>query len=148
MRAVVDTNVAVSGLLWGGPPNQILKWARDGVLEIVACEETSAEVKRVVQYKRFSQRLSDLDTSPNEVIAYFMNLVTFVPTPQSIPRVIHKDLFDNIFLALASENKAHLIISGDKHLLDMKEYNDIQVVTPSEASRLIEVLLRRRRRTT
>ncbi len=148
MRAVVDTNVAVSGLLWGGPPNQILKWARDGVLEIVACEETSAEVKRVVQYKRFSQRLSDLDTSPNEVIAYFMNLVTFVPTPEFIPRAIHKDLFDNIFLALASENKAHLIISGDKHLIDMKEYNDIQVVTPSEASRLIEVLLRRRRRTT
>ncbi len=148
MRAVVDSNVAVSGLLWGGPPNQILKWARDGVLEIVACEETSAEVKRVVQYKRFSQRLSDLDTSPNEVIAYFMNLVTFVPTPEFIPRAIHKDLFDNIFLALASENNAHLIISGDKHLLDMKEYNDIQVVTPSETSRLIEVLLRRRRKTT
>ena len=147
MRAVVDTNVVVSGLLWGGPPNQILKWARDGILEIIACEETSAEVKRVIQYKRFSQRLSDLDTSPNEVIAYFMNLVTFVPTPQFIPRAIHKDIFDNIFLALASENKAHLIISGDKHLLDMKEYNDIPVVTPSEASRLIEILLRRGRTT-
>lgn len=147
MRAVVDTNVVVSGLLWGGPPNQILKWARDAVLEIIICEEISAEVKRVIQYKRFSQRLSVLDTTPNEVIAYFMNLVTFVPTPQFIPKVIHKDLFDNIFLALASENKAHLIISGDKHLLDMKEYNDIPVVTPSEASRLIEILLKRRRTT-
>jgi len=145
VRAVVDTNVVASGLLWRGPPNQILKWARDGVLDIMACEETSAEVKRVIQYKRFSQRLSDLDTIPNEVIAYFMNLVTFVPTPQFIPRAIHKDLFDNIFLALASENKARLIISGDKHLLDMKEYKDIPVVTPSEASRLIKILLKRRR---
>ncbi len=145
MRAVVDTNVVVSGLLWGGPPNQILKWTRDAVLKIMACEETSAEVKRVIQYKRFSQRLSDLDTTPNEVVAYFMNLVTFVPTPQFIPKAIHKDLFDNIFLALASENKAHLIISGDKHLLDMKEYNDIPVVTPSEANRLIEILLARGR---
>lgn len=144
MRTVVDTNVVVSGLLWGGPPNQILKWTRDAVLEIIACEEASAKVKRVIQYKRFSQRLADLDTTPNEVVAYFMNLVTFVPTPQFIPRAIHKDLFDNIFLALASENKAHLIISGDKHLLDMKEYNDIPVVTPSEASRLIEILLKRR----
>ena len=147
MRAVVDTNVVVSGLLWGGPPNQILKWARDAVLEIIVCEEISAEVKRVIQYKRFSQRLSDLDTTPNEVVAYFTNLVTFVPTPQFIPRAIHKDLFDNIFLALASENKAHLIISGDKHLLDMKEYNGIPVVMPSEASRLIEILLKRRRTT-
>ncbi|MEE9118961.1 MAG: putative toxin-antitoxin system toxin component, PIN family [Calditrichia bacterium] len=147
MRTVVDTNVVVSGLLWGGPPNQILKWTRDAVLKIMVCEETSAEVKRVIQYKRFSQRLSDLDTTPNEVVAYFMNLVTFVPTPQFIPRAIHKDLFDNIFLALASENKAHLIISGDKHLLDMKEYNDIPVVTPSEANRLIEILLARGRTT-
>lgn len=146
MRAAVDTNVIVSGLLWGGPPNQILKWARDDVLEIMACEETSIEVKRVIQYKRFSQRLSDLDTTPNEVIAYFMNLVTFVPTPQFIPRAIHKDLFDNIFLALTSENKAHLIISGDKHFLDIKEYN-IPVVTPSEATRLVEILLKRRRTT-
>ncbi len=147
MRTVVDTNVVVSGLLWGGPPNQILKWARDAVLKIMVCEETSAEVKRVIQYKRFSQRLSDLDTTPNEVVAYFMNLATFVPTPQFIPKAIHKDPFDNIFLALASENKAHLIISGDKHLLDMKEYNDIPVVTPSEANRLIEILLARGRTT-
>ena len=76
-----------------------------------------------------------------------MNLVIFVPAPQFIPRAIHKDLFDNIFLGLASENKAHLIISGDKHLLDMKEYNDIPVVTPSEATRLVEILLRREKTT-
>ncbi|TET92586.1 MAG: putative toxin-antitoxin system toxin component, PIN family [Desulfobacteraceae bacterium] len=141
MRVVVDTNVIVSGLLWGGPPNQILKWARDGVLEILNCEEITNELRNIIQYKRFSQRLSDLSISPNEVIAYFMNLVTFVPTPEFIPEAIHEDLFDNIFLALASESKAHLIISGDKHLLDLEAYDDIQIVTPSEACRIIEALL-------
>ena len=39
MRVVIDTNVAVSGLLWQGPPNQILKWAKDGLLRILACED-------------------------------------------------------------------------------------------------------------
>jgi len=141
VRVVVDTNVIVSGLLWGGPPNQILKWARDGVLEILNCEEITNELRNIIQYKRFSQRLSDLSISPNEVIAYFMNLVTFVPTPEFIPEAIHEDLFDNIFLALASESKAHLIISGDKHLLDLEAYDDIQIVTPSEACRIIEALL-------
>ena len=141
MRVVVDTNVIVSGLLWGGPPNQILKWARDGVLEILNCEEITNELRNIIQYKRFSQRLSDLSISLNEVIAYFMNLVTFVPTPEFIPEAIHEDLFDNIFLALASESKAHLIISGDKHLLDLEAYDDIQIVTPSEACRIIEALL-------
>ena len=70
-----------------------------------------------------------------------MNLVKYVPTPEIIPDVIKKDQFDNIFLALASENKAHLIISGDRHLLDLREYKNIQIVMPSEASRVIETLL-------
>ncbi|MBW1739134.1 MAG: putative toxin-antitoxin system toxin component, PIN family [Deltaproteobacteria bacterium] len=141
MKVVADTNVVVSGLLWGGPPNRILRWVRDGLLEIIVCEETTAEVRRVIQYKRFSKRLSDLDTSSNEVFSYFMNLVTFASTPGSIPEVIKADLFDNIFLALASENSAQLIISGDKHLLDLGTYKDIEIVTPSEASRVIETLV-------
>jgi len=141
MRAAVDTNVALSGLLWHGPPNQILEWAREGNLEILACEETTAELSRVLRYERFTQRLSMLEVSPAEILAYFMNLVLFVPTPEFIPEQIIEDPFDNLFLALASENKAHLIISGDSHLLELKEYNHIQIVTPSEACRVIETLL-------
>lgn len=141
MRVVVDTNVAVSGLLWLGPPNQILKWARDGILEIVACEETTAELKRVLQYKRFAQRLSMLETNAAEVFAYFLNLVSFVPTPVLIPREIVEDPFDNFFLAVASHNNVRLIISGDRHLLDLREYQRIQIVTPSEACQVIETLL-------
>ena len=138
MKAVVDTNVAISGLLWNGPPNKILRWARQGVLKVLACEETTAELRRVVQYGRFSQRISALETSPAKVFAYFMNLILFVPTPEFIPNQIIEDPFDNLFLELASENKAHLIISGDKHLLDLKEYNHIQIVTPSEACIVIK----------
>ena len=141
MRVVVDTNVAVSGLLWPGPPNQILKWARDGILEIVACEETTAELRRVLQYKRFAQRFSMLETNEAEVFAYFLNLVFFVPTPVRIPQEIVEDPFDNFFLAMASHNNARLIISGDRHLLDLREYQRIQIVTPSEACQVIETLL-------
>jgi putative PIN family toxin of toxin-antitoxin system len=143
MRVVVDTNVALSGLLWHGPPNQILKWAREGILEVVACEQTTAELRRILQYKRFAQRLSMLEASPAEVFAYFMNLVFFVPIPGYIPHEILQDPFDNIFLALASQNKGSLIISGDSHLLKLKEYQHIQIVTPSEACQIIAALLSR-----
>jgi putative PIN family toxin of toxin-antitoxin system len=141
MRVVVDTNVALSGLLWQGPPNQILKWARDAILEIVAYEETTAELKRVLQYERFAQRLSMLETNAAEAFAYFLNLVSFVPTPALIPQEIVEDPFDNFFLALASHNNASLIISGDRHLLDLREYQRIQIVTPSEACQVIQTLL-------
>ena len=141
MRVVADTNVALSGLLWPGPPNQILKWVRDRILEIVACEETPAELKRILQYKRFAQRLSMLETNAAEAFAYFLNLVSFVPAPVLIPREIVEDPFDNFFLAVASHNNAGLIISGDRHLLDLREYQRIQIVTPSEACQVIEALL-------
>jgi len=120
VRVVADTNVVISGLLWGGPPNEILRWARDGLLELIACEETASELKRVLQHKRFSRRLSALDTSPQQVLTYFMNLATFVPNPTHDPGKIDADPFDNVFLALAVEGKARLIISGDKHLLRLR----------------------------
>jgi putative PIN family toxin of toxin-antitoxin system len=140
VRVVVDTNVVISGLLWGGPPNQILRWAREGFLKAIVCEEIIDELRNILRYKRFSQRLSDLSISPNEVITFFMNLVTIVPPPGFIPKAIHEDPFDTIFLALAAEHAVHLIISGDRHLLDVKEYDTIQIVTPSEACRIIKTL--------
>ncbi len=129
MKLVVDTNVMISGLLWSGPPNRILKWTRDGLVVSIACELTIKELKRIIHYKQFAKRLSVLKITPPEVIAYTMNLVTFVPNPLSIPQVITDDSFDNLFLALASENEARLIISGDHHLLDLKEYDSIQILT-------------------
>ena len=82
-----------------------------------------------------------LETNEAEVFAYFLNLVFFVPTPVRIPQEIVEDPFDNFFLAMASHNNARLIISGDRHLLDLREYQRIQIVTPSEACQVIQTLL-------
>jgi putative PIN family toxin of toxin-antitoxin system len=141
MKVVVDTNVAVSGLLWEGPPNDILKWARDGVLVLVACQETVKELARILQYKKFQSRLSMIGMSADEVTAYYMNLVRFVPNPKELPKVIPEDPLDNLFLALASESKAQLIVSGDHHLLGLASHRGIQIVTPNEACKVIETLL-------
>ena len=140
MKVVIDTNVAISGLLWSGPPNQILKWSRDGRLNFFGCETTTAELKTVLKHEKFSKRLSALSTTPEDVFAYFMNLIHYVPTPKTMPDLIKADPFENIFLALASQNKAHLIISGDNHLLEQKKYQDIQIVTPKEACSVIETV--------
>jgi putative PIN family toxin of toxin-antitoxin system len=141
MKVVVDTNVAVSGLLWEGPPNDILKWARDEVLVLVACNETVKELARILQYKKFQSRLSMIGMSADEVTAYYMNLVRFVPNPKELPKVIPEDPLDNLFLALASESKAQLIVSGDHHLLGLASHRGIQIVTPNEACKVIETLL-------
>jgi len=141
LKIIIDTNVALSGLLWGGPPNQILKWARDRAIQILACDKTVDELKRVLQYRKFSNRLSVLQNTRQKVLAYFLNLVAFVPDPESVPSIIEADPFDNLFLALASENGATLIVSGDRHLLDLESFNNIQIVTPSEGVQTISHIL-------
>jgi putative PIN family toxin of toxin-antitoxin system len=140
MKVVIDTNVAISGLLWGGPPNEILKMARSGRLIVLACDETLKELKEALTHKKFRRRLSDLNVSSDEVYAYYINLALFVPGPREVVKEILDDPFDNIFLALAVENKAHLIVSGDRHLLDLTTYRKIQIVTPAEACEIMEAL--------
>ena len=141
MKVVIDTNVAISGLLWQGPPNRILRWAREEILEVIACEETVAEVKRVLRYGRFSKRLTELGSSPAKAAIYYLNLAQIVPTPETFPGTIIEDAFDNLFLALGVENDGRLIISADYHLLKLKAYSKIQIVTPSVACRVVERLL-------
>jgi predicted nucleic acid-binding protein len=67
-----------------------------------------------------------------------MNLAYFVPDVEKIPNIIKADRFDNIFLAMAQTHHANLITSGDRHLLKLKQYRSIEIVTPSEAVQVIE----------
>lgn len=134
--------MTISGLLWGGAPNQILKLCKNGVVRILECDETLDEVKSVLQYPKFSDRLSTLWAAAIEVFAYFMNLATYVTSPETIPDVIKQDPFDNIFLGLASENNASLIVSGDRHLLEFESYKGIQIVTPSEGVNVISSFIK------
>jgi uncharacterized protein len=141
LKIVIDTNVAFSGLLWGGAPNRLLKLCRDDVVVVVECDDTIQEVKSVLQYPKFSTRLSALGITAMEAFAYFMNIVTYVPPPKNIPNVIRQDPFDNSFLGLAAENGASLIVSGDNHLLSIENYKNIQIVTPSEGVSVISSFL-------
>ena len=134
--------MTISGLLWGGAPNQILKICKNGVIRILESNEILDEVKSVLQYPKFSYRLSALGTRAKEVFAYFMNLVTHVPSPETIPNIIKQDPFDNFFLGLASENNASLIISGDRHLLGLESHKGIQIVTPSEGVNVISSVIK------
>ena len=109
------------------------------MVRILECEETLDEVKKVLHYPKYSDRLSALGTTAIEVFSYFMNLATYVPSPETIPGIIKQDPFDNFFLGLATENSAPLIVSGDRHLLEFESYKGIQIVTPSEG---VSVILR------
>jgi len=74
MRAVADSNVVISGLLWRGPSRAVLDAAREARLELFASPELLAEVAEVLERPKFHSRLQQAGVDACEVVAGFTSL--------------------------------------------------------------------------
>lgn len=131
-RAVIDTNVFVSGIIGSSYPTQITQAWRKGkfilVISIPIIEEIS-EVLRRPEIKKF------IRLTPGKIKAIIKALKTrayIAPTEIKVD-VIEADPADNKFLACALEGFADYIITGDKkHLLPLKNFYGIKIISPKE----------------
>ena len=87
MRAVIDTNVLISGILWRGIPFQLLKWAEEGILTIYTSLDIVAEVYRVLHYSKLQQYIDKEQATPNELFAKIVSLITIVHVDQNVSGV-------------------------------------------------------------
>lgn len=138
MRLVLDTNVALSGLLWNGVPAQLLEAARIGEVEIFTSTFLLAELAGILARDKFSKVLAATGLSREELVLGYAELATLV-VPKAISPTITADLTDDNVLACAVAASADLIVSGDKHLHSLGgQYNGIRIVMPAEMARIIE----------
>lgn len=125
MKIILDTNVLISGIFFGGAPYQILDAWRNGEVDIVSSEDIFAEYQRVA--KELSRQFKGVD------ISTFLDLITvnamWVEAPQ-LPFNISSDPDDDKFLSCALASKTKIIVSGDKHLLSVSGYRNIEVMKP------------------
>lgn len=132
MRVVLDTNVVVSGFLWGGVPRQLLQAAREKKLLLYTSAPLLLELADILGHAKFSHKLAAAQLSVDQLVERYA-LLTTVVHPAAISPVILDDPDDDQVLACALAAKAELIVSGDRHLLDLKEHQGIRVVTAAEA---------------
>ena len=128
MRVVADTNTVVSGLLWHGPPRKFLDAARKGGFELFTSVALLTELEEVLGREKFAKRLVNADITPRELVLGYAALATPV-TPLAIPAVILDDPDDDAVLACALAAQADVIVSGDNHLLSLKTYQGIDILT-------------------
>lgn len=131
LKAVLDTNVLILGVLWRGTPFKILKWAEEQRLLIYSSHEILSEVHRVLNYPKFKQRIDTKGVLPGELFAKIMSLCTSV----SIDKVVEgagPDPDDDKFLSCALSSKVDSLVSGDKHLLNLKTYRSIRILSAKE----------------
>jgi len=133
-KVVLDTNVYISAILFGRKPEEIRKLSQEGKIEFLVSEAIIAEVAEVLR-KKFDWESWQISQIINEI-----RETTTLVIPGQTLSVIKKDEGDNCILECAAEGKAQYIISGDKrHLLPLKEYQGIKILSPAEFLREMKI---------
>lgn len=129
MKVVLDTNVLVSGLIFGGTPGRILSAWADGEVSLVISPEILEEYRRVGG--ELSKDREHLEEALESLLAVLAVNATIVNAPP-LPAPVCEDPDDDMFLAAALAAEARVIISGDKHLLRVSGWQDIAVLKPRQ----------------
>lgn len=130
MRAVIDTNVLLSGLLWRGTPHLLLERVRAGTLTLVSSPALIAELAGIISRPKFRVPLLQSSTDPERMLTEIRFLAEIVEPP-SLPAPVSRDPDDDAVLALAVAAQPDLIISGDADLLALGTHAGIPIVTPA-----------------
>ncbi|MBI3141017.1 MAG: putative toxin-antitoxin system toxin component, PIN family [Rhodocyclales bacterium] len=137
MRAVIDTNVLVSGLLWHGAPHALLAQVRAGRLILVSSPALLAELENVIGRAKFEAVLTRSNTSRERTLSELRQLAEMIEPPP-LPQPVCRDPDDDHALALALAAQADLIVSGDDDLLTLGRFQGIPIVTPAQALQQID----------
>jgi uncharacterized protein len=127
VRVILDTNVVVSGLFFGGTPRRILELWKEGALEWVITSQILEEYRRVGSV--LGRRYPGVNADP------FLNFVArraTVVTPEKLPRPATTDPDDEKFFEAAVGGGVRLIVSGDQHLLNAAGSFRVQVLKPAD----------------
>jgi uncharacterized protein len=127
MKAVLDTNVLISAYVFpGGKPEAVYRLALEGRLEIGTSRTLLAEFGRVLDQK--------FGWNPDRVEAAVaqMTRIATVVEPSEVVQVVTADPADDRVLEAGRAFDADVIVSGDRHLLDLGAWSGIEIISPAE----------------
>ncbi len=130
MKVALDTNVVISGLFApGGPPGEIIDLWADGKIEVVVSPAAITEYMEVFLRPKFAK--AGTKEERQRVLEGFITLPnTILVVPDIEVDTIISDPNDNRFLECARAGETNYLISGDRHLLALGEYEGIPIITP------------------
>lgn len=138
LRVVIDTNVIVSGIISRkGAPAEILNAWRERHFLLLISPAIVAEVRSVLGYPRIREKYRLSDQEIDQMISLLEHDAMLVPGTADVAGSLPADPQDEMFLACAVDGGADVIVSGDYHLLDLGEYQDIPII---KAGRFLEQL--------
>ena len=135
MDVVLDINVLVSALIKRGKPKELwLKVVRKE-FEFVSSRRILSDFLKVISREKFQGYVKERDIV--DFLQAFHNTAKFVRVKSKL-KVVKQDPDDDVILATAYDGNADYIVSGDKHLLKLKEFRGIKIVSVSEILDLLK----------
>ncbi len=126
LRVVLDTNIYLSGIIFGGNSRHILDLIIKKKIKAITSPGILLEISQKLKQK--------FKWSQDKIVLTIKIIIktTRIIKPEEILRVVKVDKSDNKVIEAAVESNSNYIISGDKHLLKIKKYQKIKIVTPAE----------------
>jgi putative PIN family toxin of toxin-antitoxin system len=127
LKIVLDANIFVSSFLWGGNPRLVFERVVEGMDELFITKEILEEIESVMGRPKFH--------TDKEKIAYFINSIEEIGNRIVSKRKIQngsRDKTDNKYIECGITANVDYIISGDIHLLELKKYENIKIVTAKD----------------
>jgi putative PIN family toxin of toxin-antitoxin system len=133
VRVVIDTNVLLSGLLFGGTPERIRDLCVSRRLVPLLSRETFAEFRRVLAYPKFRLTPAEITMIIEEELLPYAEVMEVTVDASGVCRDPH----DDKFLSLAASGRADYLITGDQDLLVLRSYKKVRILTVSEFAGLL-----------
>ena len=131
-RAVFDTNIYVSAIIYGGAPRLCLELAQKKKVELYVSKAILLELVKIL-----GQKFGYPKIKAEEVIGGLIDIAGLVESKEKVA-LIKQDPADNIILEAALATKADFIVTGDRrHILPIKKFRGIKIVTVAEFLKMI-----------
>jgi putative PIN family toxin of toxin-antitoxin system len=132
MRVILDSNIWISALLFGGLPRQVLTLANTGKIQIYSSEVLLDELEEVLSYQKLQKRITRLGTTSDELLTTVRQLIQVCTIAEIEPVPELRDQDDLIVLATAVAAQAIAIVSGDNDLLVLQSYSGILIMNVAD----------------
>jgi putative PIN family toxin of toxin-antitoxin system len=126
-KLVLDSNVLISAVVFGGKPREILELAVKGRVEVAISNAILDEISGVLGGKMFQYP----ERIVRALVAEIEDLADFVEPGERINAILD-DPEDNRVLECAVASGASVIVSGDSHLLALRTFGQMSIMNPDE----------------
>jgi len=125
VRVLLDTNVLVSAILFGGLPRELLRRALRGDFAVVTSAHLMREFEEVLR-DRFGVAAAVAQAARAEY-----ELLATLVQPEALPRIV-RDADDDQVLAAAAAGYCDALVTGDRDLLSLGSHDDMPIITPRQ----------------